>query len=142
MAKERNPDNEVDTWLRALGIELLCHWDVLLFLHRHQASLVSAEHIARFLGYPTATVVEALDHLQSLDLVIRSRVNQGVRLHHSNLSADSPRGDILGRLMTLADSRAGRLLLAKKLRPGDRPPKNNPKRSPRGEGGAAFLKAI
>ena len=51
---EENPlDAEVEGWLKALGVDSLCQWDVLVFLCRHLASLVSAEHIARLLGYET-----------------------------------------------------------------------------------------
>src|ERR1700726_1163408 len=101
------PDNQlplqVEGWLKTLGIESLCAWDALVFLYRHQSSLVSAEHIARFLGYATAEVVAALDCLESSGLVERSRVSQGARLYEVTASADPTRRDALERLMTLAD---------------------------------------
>ncbi len=80
MAQDNEPDVQVEGWLKTLGIESLCQWDVLVFQYRHQSSLVSAEHIAHFLGYATAEVVAALDSLESSGLVERSRVSQGVRL--------------------------------------------------------------
>src|SRR5229473_1778163 len=82
MAQDNQPDLQVEDWLKTLGIESLCQWDVLVFLYRHQSSLVSAEDIARFLGYATVEVVAALDSLESSGLVERSRVSQGVRLYH------------------------------------------------------------
>ena len=115
MVQDNEPDLRVDGWLKTLGIESLCQWDVLVFLYRHQSSLVSAESIARFLGYATAEVVAALDSLESSGLVERSRVSQGVRLYQVTASADPARCDALERLMTLADSHAVRLLLARKL---------------------------
>ena len=81
MAQDNQPDLQVETWLKTLGIESLCQWDVLVFLYRHQSSLVSAEDIARFLGYATAEVVAALGSLESAGLVERSRVAQGVLLY-------------------------------------------------------------
>ena len=108
MEPQQPPDPQVEGWLRTLGVECLCQWDVLVFLYRHQTSLVSAEHIARLLGYPTGAVVDALDSLESLGLVTRSRVDQGVRLYQSHLPGDSPRSDDLNRLMNFANGRAGR----------------------------------
>ena len=124
MAQDNQPDLQVEGWLKTLGIESLCQWDVLVFLYRHQSSLVSAEHIARFLGYATAEVVAALDSLESSGLVERSRVSQGVRLYQLTAPADPTRSDASERLMTLADSHTVRLLLARRLRGSDRPDQN------------------
>jgi DNA-binding MarR family transcriptional regulator len=107
---------QVEPWLKTLGIDLLTQWDVLVFLFRHPASLVSAEHIARLLGFATAPVVDALAHLESLEFVARSRTHQGVRLYQFTTPAQPSRNDVLERLMPLADNRALRLLLAQKLR--------------------------
>ena len=126
MAQDNQPDLQVEAWLKTLGIESLCQWDVLVFLYRHQSSLLSADHIALVLSYANAEVVAALDSVESSGLVERSRVPQGVRLYQLTLPADSRLGDALNRLMALTDSRAGRLLLSKKLPQGDqsktRPP--------------------
>src|SRR5271165_5546071 len=124
MAEDNQPDLQVEGWLKTLGIESLCQWDVLVFQYRHQSSLVSAEHVARFLGYATAEVVAALDSLESSGLVQRSRVSQGVRLHQLTAPADPARRDALERLMTLADSHTVRLLLGRRLRGDDRPDQN------------------
>jgi DNA-binding transcriptional ArsR family regulator len=124
MARENPPDLRVEGWLQTLGIESLCQWDVLVFLFRHQSSLVSAEHIARLLGYATGEVVAALDSLESSGLVERSRVSQGVRLYQATAPADPTRRDALERLMTFADSHTVRLLLARRLRGSDRPDQN------------------
>ena len=116
MAQDNQPDLQVEGWFKTLGIESLCQWDVLVFLYRHQPSLVSAEHIARFLGYATAEVVAALDSLESSGLVERSRAFQEVRLYQVTASAGPARRDALEGLMTLADSHTVRLLLARRLR--------------------------
>jgi DNA-binding transcriptional ArsR family regulator len=142
MHEENPPDAEVERWLKVLGVESLCQWDVLVFLCRHGASLVSAEHIARLLGYETGAVVAALDSLELLGLVDRSRVDQGVRLYQFAAPEDTGRDDTLGRLLTLADSRARRLLLTNKLRCGDSStPNNGPSRS-QNRGSTTWLKAI
>ena len=124
MERDNPPDLQVEDWHKTLGIESLCQWDVLVFLYRHQSGLVNAEHMASFLGYATAKVVAALDSLESSGLVERSRVSQGVRLYQLTASANPARRDALERLMTLADSRTVRLLLARRLRGSDRPDKN------------------
>ena len=115
MAQDNELDVQVEGWLKTLGIESLCQWDVLVFQYRHQSSLVSAEHIARFLGYATAEVVAALDILESSGLVERSRISQGMRMYQLTAPADPTRRDALERLMTLADSHTVRLLLARRL---------------------------
>jgi DNA-binding MarR family transcriptional regulator len=114
MAQDK-PDVQVEGWLKTLGMESLCQWDVLVFQYRHQSSLVGAEDIASFLGYATAEVVAALDSLESSGLVECSRVSQGVRLYQVTASADPARREALERLMTLVDSRTLRVLQARRL---------------------------
>jgi DNA-binding MarR family transcriptional regulator len=125
MAQDNQPDLLVEGWLKTLGIESLCQWDVLVFLYRHQPTLASTEHIALFVGYATAEVVAALDSVESSGLVERSRVSQEeVRLYQLTAPADPTRRDALERLMTLADSHTVRLLLGRRLRGDDRPAQN------------------
>ena len=123
MHQENPPDAEVEGWLKTLGIESLCQWDVLVFLYRHQISLVGAEYLACLLGYASGPVVAALDVLESLRLVERSRVSQGVRLYRFTVPADPRRGDASERLFALANSRACRVVLSRKLRAGGRTPR-------------------
>ena len=125
MAQDNQPDLQVEGWFKTLGIESLCQWDVLVFLYRHQPTLVRVEYIARLLGSDaTAEVVAALDSLESSGLVQPSRAFQGVRFYQLTAPADPTRRDALGRLMTLADSRSARLLLVRRLQGGDRPDQN------------------
>lgn len=121
MQQENPSEAEIENWLKAVGIELLCQWDVLFFLYRHPTSLVGAEYIARLLGYPAEQVVAALDVLEPLQFVARSRVSQNVRLYQFTLPTEPPRGGAFERLQVLADHRAGRLLLSKHLRRAERP---------------------
>ena len=120
MAMDTPGDVQVGAWLKILGIESLCQWDMLVFLDRHPSLLVSAENIPFFLGHATAEVVAALDSLGSSGLVKRSRVSQGARLYEVTASADPAHRDALERLITNADGHAVRLLLARKLRGGQR----------------------
>jgi DNA-binding MarR family transcriptional regulator len=125
MAQDNQPDLEVEGWLKTLGIESLCQWDVLVFLYRHQSALVRPEHVARFLGYATAEAVVVPDSLESSGLLERSRVSQeGVCLYQLTAPADPTRRNALERLMTLADSRAVRQLLGRRQRGSDRPDQN------------------
>jgi hypothetical protein len=126
MPQDNAPDlPTVEHWLVTARITSLQHWDMLVFLYRHQTSLVSAEHIARLLGYATGEAVAALDHLESLGFVARSRTSQGVRLYQFTVSVNTPPGDACHRLLRIADSRAVRLLLTKRWRRGDRRSDNN-----------------
>ena len=122
MSDEHLSDAEIDSWLNTLGITSLCQWDVLVFLYRLQASLLGADFIARLLGYASAPVVDALDVLEFLELVARSRVSQIVRLYQFNVPSDPERGDAWARLIALASHRGGRVRLAKSLGGGDQTP--------------------
>ena len=117
MAQDNQPDLQVEGWLKTLGIETLCQWDVLVFLDRHPSSLVSTQDVAHFLGYATAEAVATLESLESAGLVERSRVSQGVRLYQLTAPADPARRDALERLKPLADSHTVRLLLGAGQRP-------------------------
>lgn len=127
MDQDISPDVEVQGWLRTLGVESLCQWDVLVFLYRHQTTLVGAEYLACLLGYVSEPVIAALDGLDSLGLVARSRVSQGARLYQFTAPPESPRGEALERLLALAGGRAGRLRLSKQLQRSDRFPRTGPK---------------
>ena len=119
MHEENPPDAEVGGWLKTLGIESLCQWDVLVFFHGHQMSLLGPAYLASLLGYEIGPVAAAVDVLESVRLVERSRVSQGVRLYRFTVTADPQRRDASDRLFALANSRAGRVVLYKKLRAGD-----------------------
>jgi hypothetical protein len=115
------PDPEVVGWLMTLGVGSRCQWDVLVFLARHESTLLSAADLARLLGYASQTMVAALDHLESLALVARSRVSQGARLYQCAVPLDNARGPAWRQLLALATTRAGRLRLARQLRPDQTP---------------------
>ena len=110
-------DSQLQECLTHLGISSPVDWDVLAFVYRHKASLANAEQISRMLGYPGIAVADALDHLESLKLIRRSRAFQGVRLYQFVSSeADALSRNCFRQLIALAATRAGRLLLLKKLR--------------------------
>ena len=89
-------DADIDGWLHTLGMTSLPQWDVLVFLYRHPISLVGADVIARLLGYASGPVVAALDVLECLGLVERSRVSQMVRLYQFTVPTDPSAGRRLG----------------------------------------------
>jgi hypothetical protein len=122
MHEENAADAEVEGWLKALGVDSLCQWDVLVFLHGHRASLLGADHVARLLGYPNEPVIAALDALEALGLVERSRVSGGARLYQFTAPAGGPRGEAVERLLDLAVDRPGRLRLLAQLRRGEQNP--------------------
>jgi hypothetical protein len=68
---------------------------------------VTADQLGRLLGYPAPAAGQALDTLESLGLIRRSRAVRGVRLVQFECSA--------AVLERLAD-RSGRLLVGKTLR--------------------------
>ncbi len=107
---EKSLDLHVQECLESLSISSLGDWDVLVFLYRHRASLASIEQIARLVGRPSKVVGEALDRLESLGLVQRSRDSQGLRFY--NFGHDPP-WSCFWELMSLAESRKGRLQITK-----------------------------
>src|SRR5215831_18520195 len=100
------PDPEITGWLTTLGVTSLCEWDVLVFLYRHQTTLLGAAYLARLLGYPSNAIVAALDVLEARELVARSRVSQGARLYQFRVPPDTLRGAALAQLQALAADRA------------------------------------
>jgi hypothetical protein len=88
---------------------------VLVFLSRHQTTLLGAAHLVRLLGYPSNSLVVALDGLEALALVARSRVSQGARLYEFSVPLGSPRGEAFAQLQVLADHRPGRVRVAQQL---------------------------
>ena len=101
--------------LQALGMSLLTEWDALAFLYRHPASLCTAAQIARLIGYDKAEVGAALHNLETLGLIQRSRVSQGIRFYRFSEPQDPSRRSCLLELMSLAQNRTGRLQLLKHL---------------------------
>ena len=129
MARDNEPDVRIEGWLKTLGIESLCQWDILVFLDRHPSLLIGAQNIPFFLGYAMAQAVAALDSLDSLGLVERSRDSQGVRLYEVTAPTDPARRDALARLMLFADGHTVRPRLARRLR-GIEPSGQNKNDSP------------
>jgi DNA-binding MarR family transcriptional regulator len=84
----------------------LVQWDALAFLHRHGASLASAEQISRLLGYRSDALCKALDSLTASGLVVRSRNSRGLRLYRLAGSVAA-----LDELIGMVNDREGRLLL-------------------------------
>jgi DNA-binding MarR family transcriptional regulator len=115
MVQNHNVDAEVEGWLKTLGITTLCQWDLLMFLYRHQTSLFGADHLARLSGYATELVIPAMDALESLELVGRSRISQGARYYRFIVPSTPPRREAFERLLALASHRAGRLRLLRQL---------------------------
>jgi DNA-binding MarR family transcriptional regulator len=118
MGCEDNPELSVQSCLEGIGIFLLSDWDVLVFVYRHGASLTSTDQIARLLGYQNAVVGGALERLERKKLVERSRPSQGVRFYRISASMDAAQRRCLQQLAGLSENRAGRLLLARGLKPG------------------------
>jgi predicted transcriptional regulator len=115
MAPQKSADLLIREGLETLGISLLNEWDVLAFLYRHATSLTSASEISHLLGEDKADVSAALDHLESLGLIQRSRGSQGVRLYCISVPTDPVRSYCFTEVINLAEKREGRLLLRKHL---------------------------
>ena len=118
MPPEESEDFLVQENLKALGVSFLSEWDALEFLYRRGTTLISTGQVVRLLGGDATSVTRALDRLESLKLIQRSRGSQGVRLYRFAALTDPSRQGCLMELMSLAEKRTGRLLLLKHLRRG------------------------
>jgi DNA-binding MarR family transcriptional regulator len=117
MMGEEALELSIQSCLESLSISLLSEWDVLAFVYRHGASLTTADEVAGLIGYEGMVVDDALDRLERERLIERSRPSQGVRIYRIITPTDAGRRRCLQRLVSLSESRAGRLLLAKRLEP-------------------------
>jgi len=117
IGREELLEGSVQSCLESVGICLLCEWDVLAFVYRHGASLASADQIARLIGYERTVVGDALERLEREKLIERSRPSQGAHLCRIPASTEAKRSRCLQQLLSLSETRAGRLLLARLLRP-------------------------
>jgi DNA-binding transcriptional regulator PaaX len=70
--------------------------------------------MARLLGYSSKAVGAALERLESQGLILRSRNSGGARFYQL-AAGEAPAADesCLGRLMSVAETRPGRLMLMK-----------------------------
>ena len=104
---------DVQQWLQSVGLESLCQLEVLTFFHRHPTSVLPASYLARLLGYPMEPVATVLDSLATLRLLEWSPQPRGACAYHVVVSPVPSRSEVLERLLSLSDSRSGRLLLGK-----------------------------
>ncbi len=116
MAPEEQEDFLVRERLAALGLATLSEWDALAFIYRHGNSLTSSIQLAHFLGDDRSAISSALNRLESLGFVERSRGSQGIRLFRFSIPTDPLRSAWLIGLLKLSETRTGRLLLLKHLR--------------------------
>lgn len=113
---ERSQGLPIQRCLEMLGISLLSEWDLFAFVAHHGVSLIGTDHIARLIGYDGAVVNGALDRLERERLIERSRASQGVNLYRIRVSTDARRKRCLAQFIRLSESRAGRLLIAERLK--------------------------
>jgi MarR family len=117
MEPEQSLQLQIRECLTGMGISSPVDWDVLVFVYRHQSSLANAEQIARMVGYPPTVVNDALENLESLKLLRRSRASSGASLYRCVPSvADSPSYDYFRQLIASVEHRTGRLGITKELR--------------------------
>jgi DNA-binding MarR family transcriptional regulator len=115
VSQEISLDTQFDECLNAWGISLLHEWDLLVFLHRHRTTLTTVERISRLLGYSRALIAEALEKLERIGLVRRSRSSKEIRFYRLTVSVDSSRQVCFELLLKLMDVPIARGMRARKL---------------------------
>jgi hypothetical protein len=116
MDQSNSADGSLEDCLRGLQILSLIDWDVLIFVYRHGFNLSNADQMGRLLGYTSKEVGAALERLECQSLIQRSRYSAGARFYSFARSEPVAPESCLGRLMSLAETREGRLVLIKLLR--------------------------
>ena len=95
-------------WLKSSSITSACDLDLLLFFTRHSGALLTADHIAAFVGYDTRVVTEAIERFVVAGMVSRLQVaDRPVSLYV--VAADDRRSEALFSLLDIASSRPGML---------------------------------
>ena len=110
-------DLSLEHCLKSLGISLLSELDVLVFVYRRKTSLTSVKQIASLIGHDEAAVSSALGLLEREKLIEPSIASQGLRFYRILPQEDSGRQQCFRQLVSLSETRDGRLQLAKQLKP-------------------------
>jgi hypothetical protein len=104
--------------LNSLGISLLIDWEMLIFLHHHGRILSTTEQMARLLGWDSERIGDALDRLESRELIKSSpKSRRGARFYEAAVPMDAAVRNCFQQLLSLTRNRSGRLMLAKMLKP-------------------------
>jgi predicted transcriptional regulator len=113
----KSQDELVVNSLQALGVNALAEWDALEFLFNHSATLATVAEIARLMGREKSEIGIVFRKLEALGLIQRSRISQGIRFYRFRAPPESSLNySCLLELISVAQDRAGRLLLLKHLR--------------------------
>jgi DNA-binding MarR family transcriptional regulator len=110
-------DLSLEHCLKSLGISLLSELDVLVFVHRRKTTLTSVNQIASLIGHDEAAVSDALGQLEREKLIEPSKSSQGLRFYRILPQRDAGRQQCFRQLVSLSETREGRLQLAKHLKP-------------------------
>ena len=108
-------DAQIEGCLATWGISFLEEWDLLVFLHRHQNSLLTAEQISLLLGPGTPAIRQALRTLETAGLVRCSRSSQGIRFHRLAASVDTACQNAFELLGSLLKTPPARDFVARRL---------------------------
>jgi DNA-binding MarR family transcriptional regulator len=109
-------DMSLEHCLKSLGISLLSELDVLVFVHRRKTSLIRIKQIASLVGHDESAVSIALGQLEREKLIEPSIGSHGLRFYRILSQGDVLRQQSLQQLVSLSETRAGRLQLTKHLR--------------------------
>jgi DNA-binding MarR family transcriptional regulator len=116
MPAENAQDELIKECLGSLDLSSLCEWDVLFFIHRYGTIVTHDGELAPLVGYENKLVSEALDKLEDLGLVVRSRLNANAKAHQLSVKTHSQHTASFQHLARAAATRVGRLILAKQLK--------------------------
>lgn len=103
--------DDSETLLERIGVlRHPCDLDLLVFLSRHPRSLLASEQLSAFIGHGGKRIATSLDALVGAGFLTRtSNPAHAARLYV--FASSDPSGGFLSRLLDVASTRPGRLML-------------------------------
>jgi hypothetical protein len=127
LGEQSNPrELSVQSCLASMGISLLIDWNILVFVHRHGMTLASIDQMARLLVCKSASVSDALERLESRQLIESSRLSKGVCFYKVAVASDGVLKSCFQHLLGVTSNRRGRLILADMLKAEDAGSRSGP----------------
>jgi hypothetical protein len=108
-------NTQIERCLATWGISVLEEWDLLVFLCRHQNSLLTVEQISMLLGPGTPAIRQALRTSETAGLIRCSRSSQGIRFYRLAASVDRARQDAFELLVSLLKNPLARDFVTRRL---------------------------
>jgi hypothetical protein len=110
-------ESEIQDCLGIIGISLLSDWDLLTFVYRHGPSLTTTDHISKLVGYEKNSRRCSARSAGTRNAYRTCGGPRRARLYRMSTSKDAQHRGYLQQVIALSESRDGRLLVVRLLKP-------------------------